>query len=837
MAQPIWTTPAGSLGSFPSTVPISTLVVAESVTPATSITYTLLSGTLPSGLQLNTNNGHITGSATLVAAAFTSAFTIRATDNLSNIRDRTFSITVSGIVVPQFTTTQGSLLSTQDSTWVEIPIQYSNPEADNKVVIELKEGLLPPGLEIDEFGIIRGYAQPPTVGVTLESIITTAVVTDGTTNIISCVSTAGFTVGRPVIFTGTVFGGVVANTTYYISSIPSSTTFTISYTQYGSTFPLLNGLGAMTATLTPISVGEPTIRTYQFSLKLSSLLGTDVASYSITVINQQTPVSQGGPGKTPNSRIPTILNTRPLTYNITTDPYFGYYIVPSILSGELTTPPSVNAQIGTVESDNYFAFKIIGHDFDGTTLTYSYSGLPLGLVGDPVTGWITGTPILNSYGINNYSFRVRVYKSTTPSIACVNFNFAFNVSNNVRGIITWVTPTNLGTIFNGNISTLSVLATSDVTLQYRIVDGQLPPNLILLANGEITGRVADQPTDIFLEQNATSTFNFRVEAYSPEYSIVQSTKSFTINIFQEYSNPTDILYIKAAPSITDRNILATLLDSDTLIPPAVIYRPDDIYFGKASSVVYEHAFGIYASLLNEYLAAVTQNHYWRNITLGEIKTAVAKNEAGVVIYEVVYSEVIDNLINPQGISIPSEMYWPNPIDLNLGPWYTSVTNIFTSYGNESLDLLPDQTYYTSLTSGYARTLYPNSLFNMRNRVAQVVGQEYDSRLLPLWMTSQQANGSTLGYTQAWVICYTKPGFADTVKNNIVNLWPYTLNQINFNIDRFTVDKSATYNYDKNVNPPAWTSLPSATPVPDPLDSKDFYVLFPRKTILPDRTQY
>ena len=48
---------------------------------------------------------------------------------------------------------------------------------------------------------------------------------------------------------------------------------------------------------------------------------------------------------------------------------------------------------------------------------------------------------------------------------------------------------------------------------------------------------------------------------------------------------------------------------------------------------------------------------------------------------------------------------------------------------------------------------------------------------------------------------------------------------------------ACYNYDKKLNPPAWTGLPSATPVPDPIDSKDFYVLFPRQTILPDESQY
>jgi len=182
--------------------------------------------------------------------------------------------------------------------------------------------------------------------------------------------------------------------------------------------------------------------------------------------------------------------------------------------------------------------------------------------------------------------------------------------------------------------------------------------------------------------------------------------------------------------------------------------------------------------------------------------------------------------------VPSSIYWQVPIDLGLGPWYTSSTEIFTSY----VELL-HQKFYTSLTPGYARTLYPNSLYNMRNRVSSVLGQVYNSTLLPQWMTSQQVDGSTLGYTQAWVICYTLPGQAATIKTNIENNWPYTLNQINFNIDRFTVDKSITYNWENTLNPPAWTGLPSATPVPDPLNSKDFYVLFPRETILPDKTQY
>jgi len=829
MAQPIWNTPAGSIGTFPATISAVSQLSASAVLPATTVTYLLISGSFPPGIAMN-SAGLISGTPNLVTADTVSTFTIRATDNLSNIRDRTFSMQISGVAIPELTTPAGSILTTLDSVWVELPITYSNPDSTNEVIIELQEGALPPGLEINEAGVIRGYANPPLVNVTLNEVETVGSITDSTTDLITCTSTTQFTVGRPVVFTNTAFGGINEGTTYYIKSINSNTTFSISITQNGSTFPLTSSTGTMLITLPAVSSGQPTIRTYSFLLRLVSRLGGDTALYTITVKNQNVPYSQGGPGtgNLPNTRIPTILNTRPLTYNIDNDPYYGYYILPPV-------SPSINATIGTIKSGEYFSFKIIGYDFDGNDLTYSYINLPIGLTGNTATGWITGTPTLNSIGLSTYAFSVNVYKTNSPSIVTANFNFTYNLSKEITDNIVWISDSDLGTIFNGTISTLSVRAVADTQLSYRIVSGSLPPNLLLLSNGEITGRVADQPTNTLLPQNAETTFTFTVQAYAPLYPVVQLSKAFTVTVLQEFDQPTDTLYIKAALSIEDRLIINTLLTDTRLIPDAMLYRPNDIYFGKATSVIYEHAYGIYASGIDDYLAAVTQNHYWRNITLGELKTAVAKNSDGEIIYEVVYSEVIDNLVNPEGISIPQSIYWPRPIDLGLGPWYTSITDIYTSYAT-----VLGQQYYTSLTPGYARTLYPNSLYNMRNRVAQVIGQEYDSRLLPLWMTSQQENGGTLGYTQAWVICYAKPGFANAIKANIEGntiIWPYTLNQINFRIDRFSVDKSETYDYDNNLNPPAWTELPSATPVPNPLDSKDFYVLFPRETILPDQSQY
>ena len=829
MAQPIWNTPVGSLGTFPSLLPATFQLSASAQSPASSISYALLCGVLSPGLSLD-QDGLITGTPTLVTLATTSTFTVRVTDNLNNLRDRTFSTVVSGAAIPSFTTPTGSLLSVQDSIWVEIPIQYSNPDVNNTVIISLKEGLLPSGLEINESGIIRGYPNSPILNITFPLIVTSASLTTASTSIITCLSTTGFALGRIVLFSGTMFGTISYTTTYYVKSIINSTEFTVSTTQNGPTYLVTDAAGYMTVTLPATSIGQPTIRTSSFTLKLESALGTAVAGYQITVINQNTPVSQGGPGKIPNSRSPVILNTRPTTFNILpTNEYYGYYFTPPKESSTLTTPSDISTFIGTAQSDNYFAFKIIGKDFDNSVITYSYSGLPSGIVGNTATGWITGTPILGSTGINQYNFSVAVLKG---SFISEYVEFSYKISNGLDGIVTWITSANMGTIYNGTISTLNVLATAQVELYYDIVSGSLPPNLELLYNGEITGYVADQPTTQVLTLNEITDFTFTIRAYSPDHPLLNSNKTFTISVLQQYTQPTDILYINATPSITDRNIINSLLTNTTLIPTIDLYRATDIYFGKATNVVYEHLYGVFSSDLDEYIAAVTQNHYWRNITLGELKTAVAKNSAGTIIYEVVYSEIIDNLINPSGVSVSSEIYWPTPINLFQGSWYTSVDDIYTSYVN-----IFGQEYYTSLTPGSATVLYPNSLINMRNRVSAVLGQQYDSSLLPLWMTSQQANGNTLGYTQAWVICYTKPSKAVTIKNNINDNWAYKLNQINFNIDRFTVDKSTTYNYDKTTNPPTWTGLPSATPVPDPLNSKNFHVLFPHKTILPNESQY
>ena len=109
---PVWTTAAGSLGTFTDATrtSISITVVA---TDADTVTYGLVSD--PDGLfdgttgnlSLNTSNGNITGSANAVGSNTTRNFTISASADGQSI-DRAFSITIQAPVVQTFSYTGNS---------------------------------------------------------------------------------------------------------------------------------------------------------------------------------------------------------------------------------------------------------------------------------------------------------------------------------------------------------------------------------------------------------------------------------------------------------------------------------------------------------------------------------------------------------------------------------------------------------------------------------------------------------------------------------------------------------------------------------------------------------
>jgi hypothetical protein len=713
MSAPKWITPAGLVGVYPAQIVMSLQLEAEAILPATTVSYKLLSGALPDGMSLRID-GLISGLPGLVSSDTTSIFVIRVTDNLGNLSDRTFSIRVSGDALPTFSTPEGLLLTTQDSIWQEIAISYDNPIPTNPVNIRVLQGSLPPGLEINEAGLIRGYPEPPIKIVNLPEVTTFVTATDATNNYITVIGTNGFVQNRPISFSGTPIGNLSTTQVYYIKSVINATQITISTIPGGDAVTLTTGTGFMNATLPETEIGQPTKRQYSFTLQLTSPLGNDSAFYSIVVINQNLSIVEGGPGKLANTRNPTVYNTRPPTYDIAGTENFGYYVLPPdpIVTG-MTYPPTANAYIGQFLSDNYFSFKILGHDFDGTDLRYSFAGAPSWMTVDTDTGWVYGTPSIPVNHIQEYGFTAQAIKVSDSNYSSPVFKFTLNVANNITGDIIWVTDSDLGVMDNATVSDKKIEANCDVTLSYQLISGELPPNLSFKSNGEIDGVVAYQPTDTYQEKNDTATYTFTIRAYSQSIPLVSSTKEFTLTIKQTYDIPTDNLYIKCTPSIADREKITSLLDNTELIPTEYLFRPDDPNYGKANNIVYAHAYGVYSSDIKEYIEAVKKNHYWRNITLGELNTAIARDENNNILYEVLYSTVIDNLQKYEPAmgghhssdydyryseSVSEEIFWPRFIDLNLGPWYASSNDIYTSYiFNQEADLITNFRMFDLLT--------------------------------------------------------------------------------------------------------------------------------------------
>ena len=306
-------------------------------------------------------------------------------------------------------------------------------------------------------------------------------------------------------------------------------------------------------------------------------------------------------------------------------------------------------------------------------------------------------------------------------------------------------------------------------------DSRLPQGLQLLTSGHIAGRVSfdtfalDGGSTVFdVNLNTVSqptTFDmvatFTVNAFSVN-GLVNVNKTFSITVVRRYEEPFDNLYIQAMPPQNDRDLLASLLQNPTIFPPSLIYRNDDPNFGIARNVVYNHAYGLTAATLDDYVASLNLNHYWKNLVLGNIKTAQALDDNGNVIYEVVYSEVVDNLVNNDGVSVGKEVVLAFPIDAN--------------------------------TPNEIDAVWPNSLQNMRDQVIDVVGQV--SNILPRWMLTRQADGRVLGFTPAWVIAYTKPGQSGLIAYNIQTQFISQLNLIDFEVDRYELDNFLTKNWDR-----------------------------------------
>ena len=644
-----------------------------------------------------------TGIPLPVAADTTSKFAVRAFTTSRQLADRTFTITVTG---------------NNDITWT----------TPSGLIAEYYDGNQINGLQIDyvNYAIVNSQT---TSNIDVYNA-------GGVVTLVAGQLPPGLTISTNGVISGYIIPNIASGATPGFS-VPGQ-----GYDQYPYDFTT-----------------ESVSTNYQFTLRVTNGQSSDLRTFDIFVYALSSMTAD---------------NT-----TITADNTFITADVGPLIPPIIITP---TGSIGTTRSDNFFAFQFSGIDFNYNQFEFiATTALPPGLVLDPNTGWLYGYIPANGINITTYSFIIRAREVNNPTVISVPYDYALTIEGPVSADIIWLTPSDLGIIDNGDTSTLYVEAVnvSGLPLTYQLLSGsdsRLPQGLQLLTSGNIAGRVS---FDTFALDGGTTTFDatkntnttaiprpttfdmvctFTVNVTSTN-GLVNVDKTFSIRVVRRYEVPYDNLYIQAMPPQNDRDLIASLVQNNTIFPPALIYRKDDPNFGVASRVIYEHAYGLTAATYDDYVASLNLNHYWKNLVLGEIKTAQALDDLGNILYEVVYSQVVDNLVNNQGESVGKSV--------NL-PFVIPVDN---------------------------QIVYPNSLVDMRTQVIDTVGQV--SNVLPRWMLSKQANGRVLGFTPAWVIAYTNPGQSGQIAYNIETHFGNRLDLVDFEVDRYELDNFLTKNWDRD----------------------------------------
>jgi len=164
----VWSTTAGKLASIDEQVSYS-LQLEANTADSTAITYSVIAGSLPSGMEL-TSAGLLTGIPAEVSKRTRYTFVVRATAG-TTITDRNFYLDIEGADAPTFTTASGQLQLDDSSRvglyWIldgsslsfQIAASDTDTRAGQSLVYEIVQGALPPGITMSATGLISGIVQ------------------------------------------------------------------------------------------------------------------------------------------------------------------------------------------------------------------------------------------------------------------------------------------------------------------------------------------------------------------------------------------------------------------------------------------------------------------------------------------------------------------------------------------------------------------------------------------------------------------------------------------------------------------------------------------------------
>ena len=302
--------------------------------------------------------------------------------------------------------------------------------------------------------------------------ILTVTETNATGNVITCNSTLSLNVNDPIIFTGEVFGGIVAGTTYYVRELLfGNTTFTISETINGNAFALTSDTGSCSLT-SQVNTIQLTTGTGEMLLYVGL----------------------------PNS--PGQINGQKFTVYQTSDQFINR--TGSVTGGLVER--EITATVRTAAGQN----RVCLSDFSGG-LNNIYTNLDFGVNFD-IGGLVTG----DTYTVTGTGVTSITVTSTTAGneLVCADTSVLY------QGMPILFTGTSLGqvslnviyyvkTIVNGTNFTIS-------TIQYGDVFDTTADNGIMDATGEAYVTIVDTVSD---ETGTGTKYMTQVVGTTPEFDV------------------------------------------------------------------------------------------------------------------------------------------------------------------------------------------------------------------------------------------------------------------------------------------------------------------------------
>ena len=725
MATPVWSTTAGKIATIDEQVAYS-LQLEANTSDSTAITYSMIAGSLPAGMQVTTD-GLLTGTPAEVAKRTLYTFVVRATAG-TTITDRTFSLDVQGADAPTFTTASGQL-QLDDSTsvglyWVidgsSISLQMqatdTDTEAGQSLVYEIVQGELPPGITMSKSGLISGIVQ-----LTDDERFGLRDGYDGSGNDNKFDGVFDKTVSSKSISKNFDFIVRVSDGTSFVEQNNSIFVYSADFWRVSNTAITIDATEIDESALTmDLSANRrPVFRT-------GSDLGTFRHDNALVIkidVEDFDPLQGDLEYSIQSGSLPS-----GVSIDINSGELYGQLARQSAVEVDYTFTVRANRVVTTgvnVFTDQTFTMKVIGEIDIGIAFT---------------TPTVVGTlkadvpSLLSVEAVTDETNRVLSYSVTSGTLPT---GITLSEQGNLIGAID---PSDFAD------STRAYTFTVTVSDQYQeaATSKEFTVNLDIPYTQIEYGNMSGHATS-FIDQNIF-------------YSIAQDPNINSVENIYRPEDPTFGMRVK--PNM----LMMSGLEAQTLTAfqqqMEQNHAAKTLYFGDIKTAVAKEG---------------TDTKY--EVVYIEIKDSLV-NKSGSAISSAI--KLRDAVVKP--------MLGPRASSMNATADYVDYE--VTTDGGLSFSTAGSKVRYANQLSadlGYMETLYPNAVANMRSRMKSLGHKEWDH--LPLWMkTTQSGDLAPLGYVMAVPICYCRPGTSGLVKKRIEDK-QLNFKNIAFTIDRYVVSKS------------------------------------------------